>query len=261
MGIDIHVEQYDRDGYCLVPGVFDTVKLAELEIEFDRVTQQLRTSGENTNAVWDLAASEDGRDLEITHTHFVERYSAVWLRALLDPGFVDIAAALIGQDVILHHSKLFLKPPGTGAPFPVHQDWRYFPTADDSMLAAIIHLSPATIDMGCVYVHPGSHRQGKRSSTSGRARWDDPDGYRAFSAEHQQADAVPVEAQPGDVLFLSYLTAHSSGPNTSPHSRKTVLAQLYSGNDTLDPESEHPRSDLVLRGWNHNATRHSVART
>ena len=33
---------------------------------------------------------------------------------------------LFGDDVILHHSKLFQKPAEQGAPFPMHQDWAYF---------------------------------------------------------------------------------------------------------------------------------------
>lgn len=261
MDLDFHRTSYEREGYCLVRGVFDPDVIERLEAEFDRIAAQLRASGENVNARWDLAAADAGNsELEVLHTHFVERYSAAWLAALLDPTFLDVAAALVGPDVVLHHSKLFLKPAGTGAPFPVHQDWRYFPTINDSMTAAIIHVSPATVDMGCVYVHPESHRQGRRQSTSGRVRWDDARDYRTFASEHRIEDALAVEADPGDVLFLSYLTAHSSGPNTSAQTRKTVLAQLYSGSDNLDPTSEHPRTGLVLRGWNHHATRLSVNR-
>ena len=126
------------------------------------------------------------------------------------------------------------------------------------MIVAIIHVSPATIDMGCVRAIPGSHRLGRRPSTSGRLRWDDADEYEAFTARYPIEDATPFEAQPGDVLFFSYFTVHGSGPNLSDRTRKTVLAQLHAGADRLDPTSEHPVSGLVLRGRNHHATRRSV---
>jgi hypothetical protein len=37
-----------------------------------------------------------------------------------------------------------------------------------------------------------------------------------------------------------------------------VLVQLYSGRAELE-DSDHPVVGLVLRGWNHHATRESVA--
>ena len=41
----------------------------------------------------------------------------------------------------------------------MHQDWQYFPSVKDSMIAAIIYVSEATDEMGCVRVYPGSHKQ------------------------------------------------------------------------------------------------------
>ena len=53
---------------------------------------------------------------------------------------LDVVESLIGSDIILHHTKLFLKPPKV-ASFPLHQDWSYFPTQCNSMIAAVVHLS------------------------------------------------------------------------------------------------------------------------
>ena len=54
------------------------------------------------------------------------------------------------------------KAPESGSPFPLHQDWSYFLTRRDSMIAAVIHVSEATDEMGCLRVVPGSHRLGRR---------------------------------------------------------------------------------------------------
>ncbi len=61
----------------------------------------------------------------------------------VNPKFLDIAEQILGPDIILHHTKLFQKPQGKGAPFPMHQDWQYFPTVKDTMIAGIIHVSEA----------------------------------------------------------------------------------------------------------------------
>lgn len=259
MSMDLRAA-YERDGYCLVRGLFDSAWVERLEADFDQIVTQLRRSGEDTNARWEsVAADRDGEDAVITHTHNVQNYSSTWLQALLAPEFLDATQELLGPDIVLHHSKLFEKPPQDGAPFPMHQDWRYFPTAQDSMLAAVIHLSPATEDMGCLRIHPGSHRIGHRASTSGHVDWDDAAAFADFQNEFPRDEAIAVEAEPGDVVFFSSLTVHGSGPNQSDRARKTVLVQLFAGADELDPTSQHHVSGLVLRGRNHHATRATVA--
>lgn len=245
-------DAYNENGFHLERGLFDTSTSAELEREFDKVVAQLVDGGEDLDAQWESAIEHGGSvHDEVLHTHNVQNYSARWLEVFRDQRLLDVAEQLIGPDIVLHHSKLFLKPARHGGSFPMHQDWRYFPTRDDSMIAAVIHLTPATIDMGCFRVVPGSHRLGKKPSTSGRAVWDDPGDYKRFQDEHAGDRARAIEAAAGDVLFFSYTSVHGSGPNRSDRPRKTVLAQLFSGTDVLDPRSEHAVSGLVLRGRNH----------
>jgi hypothetical protein len=46
--------------------------------------------------------------------------------------------------------------------------------------------------------------------------------------------------------------------NKSSKPRKTILIQLYSGNDEVIDGSSHTNVQLVLRGWNSSATREGV---
>jgi len=252
-------QDFERDGYCLVPGVFGPAATAKLEAEFDTIVAQLRRSGDIDNARWDSASVvEHSADTELIHTHHVERFSRVWLDAFLDEGFGRAAEAILGPDIVLHHSKLFEKPAGKGAPFPMHQDWAYFPTHRDSMIAAIIHLSDTPAEAGCFRTYPSSHNLGRQTSASGYDGFDDADQFARFSEKYPVAEATPHPARQGDVMFFSYLTIHGSGPNLSSQPRKTVLAQLYPATDEPEPEVEHSVIDLVIRGRNHRANRLSV---
>ncbi len=243
----------------LLKGVFGGEQLAVMEADFDRIVQQLQATGEDVNARWDSAAAYRGAAAQsIVHTHHVQNYSAAWLDAMRSPALLDPIEELIGPDLVLHHSKLFQKPAGSGAPFPMHQDWSYFPTADDTMLAAIIHLSDATKDMGCLRAFPGSHKLGRRRSTSGLTSRDDAAEYQRFLDEFPDADATLYPAEAGDVFVFTYFTVHGSGPNLSDRTRKTVLCQIFSGNDEVEPGSTHAFSGLVLRGRNSRATRQNV---
>lgn len=244
---------YDENGYCLVKNVYSTDEVALLEREFDRIVAQITSAGEDVNARWGGPEMErlGAAKTTVLHTHNVQQYSAAWLRAFLHPGFLQVATALLGPDVILHHSKLFQKPPEVGAPFPMHQDWGYFPSEKDTMLAAIIHLTPATDEMGCLRVYPGTHKLGRVPETMGSMDSE-------LLARYPLSGATPLEAEPGDVVFFHYFTLHGSLPNTSSHTRKTVLVQMHSGDDKIEDGINHPNARLTLSGWNHKATRGSA---
>jgi ectoine hydroxylase-related dioxygenase (phytanoyl-CoA dioxygenase family) len=142
------------------------------------------------------------------------------------------------------------KPPSSGAPFPVHEDWSYFPTKYDSMIAATLFLSDADEDAGGIRVYPGSHKLGRLENSSGMQPSESLKPYPL-------AQATPINATRGDVLFFSYFTLHESLPNRSNNPRKTVLVQMYRGSDYLLDNSEvaHVNEQLVLAGWNHHMSR------
>ena len=243
-------EDFDRDGFVHVRGLFQPDEVAALEADFDRIVAQLVSSGEDVDATWDgdEAAKIAKAGDRILHTHNVQKYSRVWLNAFLNDRFLDVVEALIGPDIILHHSKLFQKPAEAGSPFPMHQDWPYFPTLKDSMIAGIVHVSRATDEMGCLRVYPGSHKLGRVEGADGRRQNDLIDSYPIEKARI-------IEAEPGDVIFFHYFTLHGSMPNRSEAVRKTVLCQLYAGSDQVEPGNRHPDERMVLRGWNYHASR------
>ena len=244
---------FAENGYYFARGVYSPSEVAELEGEFDRIVGQLQRSGEEINARWggEQMKKLGAEQTQVVHTHNVQVFSAAWHRAMMQEKFLAVATAILGPDVVLHHSKLFQKPPEKGAPFPMHQDWSYFPTVKDTMIAAIVHVSRATDEMGCLRVYPGSHRLGRVSNTSGQVSSEVLD-------QHPLEKATVLEAEAGDVLFFSYFTLHGSMPNRSKQTRKTVLVQMHAGDDAVEAGNQHPNARLVLSGWNHHAGR-SVA--
>lgn len=247
--------KFAEDGYYIARGVYSAAEVKELERDFDRIVDQLVSSGEDINATWGGPEMDkmDAKKLVVLHTHNVQQYSGVWTKAMLQERFLKIATDILGPDVLLHHSKLFQKPSEKGAPFPMHQDWTYFPTVKDSMMAAIIHVSRATDEMGCLRVYPGSHKLGRVADSAGNVSSD-------LLSKHPLEGALPLEAEPGDVVFFHYLTLHGSMPNRSANTRKTVLVQLHAGNDHVEDGIGHPDEHLVLAGWNHFATRSMAGR-
>ena len=245
---------FNKKGFALEKGVFSKDEIATLENEFDRIIKQLEQSGEHINARWGSALTQniEDTDSEVIQTHNVQSYSSIMLDMVQHEKMLDLIETLVGPDIILHHTKLFLKPPKKDSAFPIHQDWSYFPTEQNSMIAAVIHISDSTEDMGCFRVVPESHKLGKIENSDGHTHV--PEIHDQYSLE----SAISIEAKAGDVLFFHCCTIHGSLPNVSDKSRKMILVQFYSGKDCILDGNQHTNVQLVLRGWNHGATRNRV---
>jgi phytanoyl-CoA hydroxylase len=240
---------FKKNGYYFARGVYRPAEIRAMERDYDRIVRQLARTGElTTQWTGERQKKAGGEKNFITHTHNVQCFSAVWLRAIQSPRLLDIAEAILGPDIILHHTKLIQKPREDGMPFSMHQDWSYFPSVKDTMIAASIHVSAATDEMGCLRVYPGSHKLGRAAHTSGQEPCDLLDQYPL-------ENATVLEAEPGDVLFFHYFTLHGSKHNRSRKLRKNMLVQMHAGDDEIEAGNGHPNARITLRGWNHRMSR------
>lgn len=214
-------EFYAENGYVHVQGLLSRAEAAAYRQELHELAERAG----NADATWSsVRAADPGKRLRITHCHDVQFYSAAFTRLLVDPRFTRIAQDIIGPNVQLHHTKMFIKPPERGAPFPMHQDYPYFPHRNHSMIAAIIHFDDAPVEKGCVRVVPGSHKLGPLESIG--------QDHHLPEDRFPIEEATPLPAQAGDAIFMSYLLVHGSGVNVSNEARTTLLVQMR---DPADP--------------------------
>lgn len=246
---------FQENGYYHARGVFDAEAVQDLAQAFDGVVEQLQASGEDIDARWDSAACRLGAaDTQVWHTHQVQCFDARWLQAFQNPRLLAVAESILGPDIVLHHSKLFCKPAGVGAPFPMHQDWEYFPMREDRSPVLFTSAKRLTkwVVCGCTQVVT----DWVASSVCQRGQIKDRYA-KTYSKNIRLIKATIIEAESGDIIFFHYCTLHGSMPNRSEQARKTVLMQLHAGAD--QPETDdHPYAGLVLQGRNTCATRTGV---
>ncbi|GIX06451.1 MAG: protein involved in biosynthesis of mitomycin antibiotics/polyketide fumonisin [Candidatus Poribacteria bacterium] len=238
------IEFYHENGYLLVEGVFTPEEAAYLRDEAHALIMRLmkyRPEGTKFGG-WGSVKEVTNLPTELLHCHNVQFHSAAFSRLIVDPRLTDRVADLIGPNVQLHHTKLFIKPPEKGAPFPMHQDHPYFPHEKHTMMAAIVHFDDAPIEKGCVRVVPGSHKLGPLPHI--------PEGGHHLPVDQYPIEeAVPLPAKAGDVLFFSYLTIHGSGINTSNEPRTTLLVQMRDPLDRPTVATHLSRGQgMMLRG-------------
>lgn len=235
---------YRENGYVLVEGLFSRGEAAEYRRECHDLARRLSANA-SLESTWKSAqeVASSPRDTMLLGCHNVQFYAAAFSRLIVDERLTAIAAELIeSPNVQLHHTKMFIKPPEKGSPFPLHQDHPFFPHARHSMIAAIVHFDDAPVEKGCVCVVPGSHKLGPLEHNP-KGSWHLPMDRYPLEA------AVACPARAGDVLFFSYLTVHGSGVNVSDEARTTVLIQMR---DPLDPPTvqthESRGQGMMLRG-------------
>jgi ectoine hydroxylase-related dioxygenase (phytanoyl-CoA dioxygenase family) len=210
-------EFYEENGYLLVRGVFGVAEVEEMRDAIARILDSVSGTEHDRSHTW----SDVDQALQLKGFHDLPYHDAVFTRMVAHPRLVEVLTSLIGPDVQLHHTKMLVKPPEQGAPFPMHQDYPYFPHERHSVLAASVHLDETDEENGCLHVIPGSHTLGPLEAQGA-----------SHTVDYPLESGTPLPASPGDVLFFNYLTIHGSGVNRSTRTRRNVLFQYR---DPADP--------------------------
>jgi phytanoyl-CoA hydroxylase len=166
--------------------------------------------------------------------HFPHKASALMHDTLAHPSIVNVLTQTIGANVKAMQSMLFIK--ASGKPGQAwHQDEFYIPTRDRSLLGAWIALDDATVENGCLWVIPGSHRHGvlwpQHQQRDSRF---DCAGEAVFFP-YSDDDAVPVEVKRGSIVFFNGYLLHRSLPNYAPTGFRRSLVNHYMSAESLLP--------------------------
>jgi ectoine hydroxylase-related dioxygenase (phytanoyl-CoA dioxygenase family) len=119
-------------------------------------------------------------------------------------------------------SMLFVKPPEfQGQAW--HQDEIYIPTRDRSLIGAWIAMDDATLENGCLWVIPGSHRMRYLYPQRSHTNPDEFDFAQESYGFDEEAE-VPVEVRAGDVVFFNGYLLHRSRRNRSTGFRRVLVS-------------------------------------
>ncbi|HEU5089101.1 MAG TPA: phytanoyl-CoA dioxygenase family protein, partial [Roseiflexaceae bacterium] len=185
-----------------------------------------------------LPAEPDETDIDVMRRylciHFPHKISQLMYDELSHPSIVDVLTQVIGPNVKCMQSMLFIK--ASGKPGQAwHQDEFFIPTRDRSLTGAWLAMDDATVQNGCLWVVPGSHKHGiiwpqrkhddRRFDCAGEAI------YFPYSDD----DAVPVEVKRGSMVFFNGYLLHRSLPNYAPDGFRRSLVNHYMSAESLLP--------------------------
>jgi chlorinating enzyme len=136
-----------------------------------------------------------------------------------DPTLTDPVAEILGDDLLVWGCQFFTKEPNTLSFVSWHQDLTYWGLDQAEKVTAWLALSPATVASGCMRVVPGSHTREIVPHTDTF----DPDNLltrgQEVAVEVDDAEAVDMELQPGEMSLHHGRIFHASHPNRSDDRR------------------------------------------
>ena len=225
------VEAYERDGF-----VFPVDVLTSHEVKKFRGELQ----------VWEKARGSAIDFPEKSKSYLLFN----WADQLVHhPKILDAVQDLIGPDILVYHSTLFLKEANTPAYVRWHHDSTYFYLEPHLHVTAWVALSDASVQAGCMRAVPGSHRWGAFEHD------DKPEPMNMIRRgqgisdrfDHEAGSMMPVSA--GQMSLHHTDLVHASGANDSTDRRIGYAISYIPAH--VRPVGDIRPSALCVRGRSH----------
>jgi phytanoyl-CoA hydroxylase len=275
---DAQKEQYQRDGYIVIPNFKTPSEIARLReraaqivAEFDpsaaagifttkeqeKSTDDYFLGSDNTIRCFfeEEAFGPDGRlkqdkSLSINKIgHAMHDLDPVFRAFSTDVRLPALARDLGLEQVQVWQSMYIFKQPGIGGEVRWHQDATYFETTPISVTTFWFALEDATLENGCMWAEPGGHRGPMRERFIRNG-----DEVRVEKLDDtpwpDNSTAVPLECKAGSLVCFHGLLPHYSAPNRSPVSRHAYTLHATDGRTEYSPQNWIQRdAGFPVRGF------------
>lgn len=220
------LKQYREDGYTMLGRLLSDEQLEALRQDEARFRQAR------------------GINPDKPGTHFFSKMAphSETVRELLEHGaHVPLLPQLLDTpNVIFRHDQFVTKLPdrdSNRSEFPWHQDEGYEPVYPPTGITVWMALDDMTLDNGCIWVHPGSHKKG--NLPHGKSG---PDGYLTLAVE---GDGEPALMRAGDAIAFTGLTLHRSKFNRTDNIRRAFFLGYADAGASFQPRGETEPRPLV----------------
>ena len=243
------VDFFWEHGYLHIPEIFTSEETVALGEQLDWLIDQWSTKAAGWSGPWrrEYMDEETERKSQLIAMHDLYFYSEAWMKAVTNPQLCDAMADLLGPNVELHHSTMHVKPPETGQPFPMHQDWPFYKHKDNRYVDVLVHLDDTCHENGEIRFLDRSHKGGALEHIT-----QNPDGTSCTphlpTGEYKLADSVPVPAKQGDVVCFSLHTIHGSHINQTDQNRRIVRIGYRNPDNEQFAGQSLGRPGLMVRG-------------
>jgi len=219
------IEQFHRDGFLVVRGMYNADEMREIS----RWTEEVATSPEKPGhyMMYFESSKQDGSRIISRIEDFVSFHEG-FARLITRRRMQQAVSELFGESAVLFKDKINFKLPG-GDGFKEHQDvqagWDDYGILH---ITAMIAIDETNAENGSVEMIPGMHKKGLLGKM-----WAPLTDEDTANASYQ-----PVHCKPGDAVFFDSYAPHRSLPNKTDQSRR-VLYITFNGASDGDKRAEY----------------------
>jgi len=238
----MNADFYRDHGYVIAPDLLDAGEIMALKKETIDVFRGNRGS---VDGLMDVTGLSDKEVLQqYSALHFPHKISSLMRDFLTHPAIVRILTQLVSPNVKCMQSMLFVKGPGKAGQ-SWHQDEFYIPTRDRSLIGVWIAIDDATVDNGCLWIIPRSHKPGYlfRRVANDSSEYADVDTVDVSTYGKEQI--IPVEVKWGSVVFFNGYTLHSSLRNKTEDGTRMALVNHYMSAESMLPWDQDGKLDAT----------------
>jgi len=152
------VEFFRREGYLSIAQFTTAEDVAKLRVSYDRIFAE--QAGRSEGNQFDLAGTdEDGKKAALPQILNPAKYAPEMNDSLLLANANALAKQLFGPDARASFAHAILKPAGSPAATPWHQDAAYWggDYDHDKQISIWVPLQDTPVEMGCMQFVPRSH--------------------------------------------------------------------------------------------------------
>jgi chlorinating enzyme len=228
-------ERFERDGYVCPISVLGEDEVGRFRAQYETYVDRNRAR---------LAAlPANQKYLILSETHFALRWA---YEIAAHPRILDAVEAVIGPNILAWGTNWFSKMPGDKAFVSWHQDGTYWNLSPVKVVTAWLALTPSSEMNGGLRVVPGTHVQPMLPQRETYAPDNALSRGQEIAVEVDEAQAVCLALQPGEMSLHHIWIVHGSNANTSAVPR-IGLAIRYISPEVKQDSPGKPHA-LLVRG-------------
>ena len=209
---DQQIKFYNEKGYVAPIDVLSIQEAKEIREEIETIEKK-----------WPNALEGLGRN-------YVHMISTVFNDVCLNNKILDAVESIIGKNILICGTTLFIKNPNEKGFVSFHQDAKYIGLEPHNWVTAWIAVTNSNEENGCMRMWSGSHKEDLKNH---KQKFDEDNlltrGQTIENVPIEETDPVVLKA--GQMSLHNPTVVHGSGLNTSNDRRIGFVVQSYIGSN------------------------------
>ena len=208
------LEHYKNKGYISPINALDSSEAKEIRDEIEKIEKD-----------WPNA-------LEGINRNYIHLISPIFNKVCLNKNILDAVQSIIGKNILICGTTLFIKNPNEKGFVSFHQDAKYIGLEPHNWVTVWLAVTVANEQNGCMRMLPGSHKENLKTHEQ---KFDENNlltrGQTITNVPLDETEPIILKA--GQISLHHPTIVHGSGLNQSNDRRIGIVIQSYIG-DNVD---------------------------